>query len=105
MGAIRVKDTKIKFVNKEGHEVDFSAEIDAAKFKILKDIGAKLGLEWDVTKKRFKTIEIDDWKYIAFQSIFTDPTGKISSAQEQVEEEYTTEVQNRIFLQKIAMEP
>ena len=104
LSAIRVKDTKIKFVNKDGHEVDFSAEIGAAKFKILKDIGAKLGFEWDNTKKRFTTIELDDWKYIAFQSIFTDPTGKISSKPEQVEEEFIDQVQNRIFLQKIASE-
>ena len=97
VSALRVKNASFNFKTKDNKIVNFDAGIDADKVKIVTNFAARLGLKWDKEKKVFRSLELDDWKYIAFQAIFTDETGKISSAKEIISEEFCNDNENWDF--------
>jgi hypothetical protein len=71
--AIRVKDANITVRTANQQSV-------GANLKLSKMLNA-LGFSWNKSLKEYRQLKSSDWKYLAFQAVLADETGKISSAE------------------------
>lgn len=72
--ALRAKGGSIS-VRNTGN-IDFSTDV------ALKSFLSKLGFTFNQERNTFDKLTFDDWRYIAYQSLYTDKEGKVSSAGE-----------------------
>lgn len=72
--ALRAKGGSISVRNTRN--LDFSTEV------ALKAFLSKLGFTFNQERNTFDKLTFDDWRYIAYQSVYTNKEGKVSSAGE-----------------------
>lgn len=90
LSAVRVKGGRVTVRSKT--DVDLSAE---AKGKLGEVLG-NLGLSYEKDKNVFKSLAIDEWKYVGYQAMMADKaTGKISTAtRETVQSDFASPGEN-----------
>lgn len=81
--ALRTRGASVSVKNTSS--TDFSASADLTSFL------SKLGFTFSKERNAFDKITFDDWRYIAYQSRYTDKDGKVSTALDAPPVEITSE--------------
>lgn len=88
IAAIRAKSTAIEVSSQSALNLGANVELG--------QVMGELGFRWDSSKGTYRSLESDDWRYIAYQAQITNDQGEISTA-EGTADEYETSLRSENF--------